>query len=164
MTPLETSIGDWLTAVLPAGYSGRIVRSDSRPVRLPAPWATFGILGDEQVAITASVRTTSTASGPDFVRVIESTMRATLSVSAFGPDAYADLSFAVAKYQDPAIVQGYDLRVYAAGPIRRLYEPVGTDRQQQAQVDFQIQYVNTIQSTIGAVESTRGTGLGITTE
>ena len=164
MTPLETLIGDWLTAVLPGAYSGRVVRSDSRPVRLPAPWATFGILGDEQVAAVASTRTTATPSGADFVRVIEATMRATVSVSTFGPDAYADLSFAVAKYQDPAIVQGYDLRVSSAGPIRRLYEPVGTDRQQQAQVDFEIQYVNTIQSTIGAVESTRGTGLGITTE
>ena len=163
LTAQEQAAGTWLTTILPAAYTGRIIASDQRGVRLDHPFATFKFIDDVQRSATASVRLRDQA-GTDparFVREIRATRQATLSVNVYGPTAYADLRVALLKFQDPTIVEDVrtaGLSVQSAGPIRRLPGDGLTTREDRAQVDFVVQYVDALDVDADALEQVVGTG------
>ncbi len=163
LTPEERAAGEWLTAVLPALYTNRIVAADQRGTRLEHPFATFKFIDDNPLTATAStqVRNVAGATPGTFVREIRATRRATLSVNVYGPTAYADLRSALLKFQAPSIVEDArtaGLSIQSAGPVRRLPGDGQTTREDRAQVDFTVLYVDALDVDVAALEEALGTG------
>lgn len=163
LTPLEVAAGDWLTAVLTPAYTGRIVAADNRGVRPARPFATFKFQDDTTLGATATTELTTTPgdTAGTFKRAIRTTVRATLSVNVYGPTAYADLRRALLKFQDPAVVEATraaGLTVQSAGTVRRLPGDGSTDREDRAQVDLVVLYVDALDVDQAAVAVVQGAG------
>lgn len=163
LTAQERAAGEWLTAVLPALYTDRIVAADQRGTRLEHPFATFKFIDDVGLSATASTQTRNVAGGTPgtFVREIRATRRATLSVNVYGPTAYADLRSALLKFQAPSVVEDArtaGLSIQSAGSIRRLPGDGQTTREDRAQCDFVVLYVDALDVDQEAVEQALGSG------
>lgn len=163
LTDPARAAGDFLERVLPAEYTGRVVKADDRGPRLDQPFATFKVIDDQAQTATASsrLRDTAGASAGTFVRQFRQTRRAVLSVNVYGPDAYADLTAALLKMHVPTVVEDTradGLTVQSSGTIRRIPGDGLTTREDRAQVDLTVQYVQALDVDTEAVEEATGTG------